>query len=153
MPILARLIKHTDEEVLTDACWALSHFTDDDGWSNQRLTALVEAGVCGRLVELLQHPSDMVQLPVLHTLGNIAGRQDRWSTGGAASRRDQLLQCGILQSLLGHLGEGCQLFILQKALRAVSKLCRGKPNFTLVGGSPLWCLQRLWSWLFEGWLY
>lgn len=50
LPILARLILSTDEEVLTDACWALSYLSDG---TNDKIQAVIEAGVCPRLVELL----------------------------------------------------------------------------------------------------
>lgn len=50
LPALAHLILHTDTEVVTDACWALSYLTDG---SNDKIERVIEAGVVPRLVELL----------------------------------------------------------------------------------------------------
>jgi importin subunit alpha-1 len=50
LPALERLIHSNDEEVLTDACWALSYLSDG---TNDKIQAVIEAGVCRRLVELL----------------------------------------------------------------------------------------------------
>ncbi|KAI7739892.1 hypothetical protein M8C21_026816, partial [Ambrosia artemisiifolia] len=50
LPALQRLIHSNDEEVLTDACWALSYLSDG---TNDKIQAVIDAGVCQRLVELL----------------------------------------------------------------------------------------------------
>jgi importin subunit alpha-1 len=50
LPALEHLIHSNDEEVLTDACWALSYLSDG---TNDKIQAVIEAGVCHRLVELL----------------------------------------------------------------------------------------------------
>lgn len=50
IPALERLIHSNDEEVLTDACWALSYLSDG---TNEKIQAVIDAGPCPRLVELL----------------------------------------------------------------------------------------------------
>jgi len=73
LPILQKLIYLNDEEVLTDACWALSYLSDGP---NDKIQAVIEAGVCTRLVELLLHPSPTVLIPALRTVGNIVTGDD-----------------------------------------------------------------------------
>lgn len=73
LPTLARLIFSTDEEVLTDACWALSYLSDG---SNDKIQAVIEGGISRRMVELLMHTSYSVQTPALRTVGNIVTGDD-----------------------------------------------------------------------------
>ncbi|KAL5782093.1 hypothetical protein ACOSP7_007122 [Xanthoceras sorbifolium] len=70
---LRHLIYSSDEEVLTDACWALSYLSDG---TNDKIQAVIDAGVCPRLVELLLHPSTTVLVPALRTVGNIVTGDD-----------------------------------------------------------------------------
>ncbi|KAI4378066.1 hypothetical protein MLD38_015603 [Melastoma candidum] len=73
LPALTHLIHSTDEEVLTDACWALSYLSDG---TNDKIQAVIEAGVCPRLVELLLYTSPSVLIPALRTVGNIVTGDD-----------------------------------------------------------------------------
>ncbi|GLJ54715.1 hypothetical protein SUGI_1175350 [Cryptomeria japonica] len=70
---LERLLQMDDEEILSDACWALSYFSDGN---DDNIQAVIEAGVLPKLVKLLQHSSQNVLIPALRTIGNIATGND-----------------------------------------------------------------------------
>ena len=89
---LGQLIFMNDDEVLTDACWALSYLSDGP---NEKIQAVIEAGVCQRLVELLMHPSPSVKTPSLRTVGNIVTGDD--------SQTQVILNASALQCLLSLL--------------------------------------------------
>mmetsp|Transcript_54587 Transcript_54587/g.95435 ORF Transcript_54587/g.95435 Transcript_54587/m.95435 type:complete len:536 (-) Transcript_54587:458-2065(-) len=73
LPLLARLLFSQDNETATDACWALSYISDGP---NDRIQAVLNAGVAPRLVELLGSTTTTVQTPALRTVGNIVTGDD-----------------------------------------------------------------------------
>ncbi|KAK3680055.1 Importin subunit alpha-1 [Recurvomyces mirabilis] len=73
LPVLAKLVYSLDDEVLIDACWAISYLSDG---SNDKIQAVIEANIPRRLVELLMHSSTSVQTPALRSVGNIVTGDD-----------------------------------------------------------------------------
>ena len=67
IPTLAKLINHADKEVVTDAAWALSYLTEG---LNEKIQAVLDAGVGPRLVELLASTNESKMLsPILRVIG------------------------------------------------------------------------------------
>jgi hypothetical protein len=89
LPYLNHLINLTDEEVLADACWALSYLSDGN---DDKIQGVIRAGVVKRLVELLGHPRTSVLIPALRTVGNIVTGDD--------SQTQVVINCGALGQLL-----------------------------------------------------
>ncbi|CAE7881370.1 unnamed protein product [Symbiodinium sp. KB8] len=82
LPVMARVLHNTDQEVLTDALWTVSYVSDG---TERYIQAVLDAGVCQRVVELLSHDSPQVQTPALRTVGNIVT--------GSDTQTDAVLAC------------------------------------------------------------
>ncbi|RVX70730.1 Importin subunit alpha [Exophiala mesophila] len=92
LPVLAKLVYMLDDEVLIDACWAISYLSDG---SNDKIQAVIEAGIPRRLVELLMHASTSVQTPALRSVGNIVTGDD--------VQTQVIINCGALTALMSLL--------------------------------------------------
>ncbi|KAJ1476298.1 armadillo-type protein, partial [Baffinella frigidus] len=112
LPTLASLIYSNDEEVLTDACWALSYLSDG---TNEKIQAVIDAGVCRRLVELLMHQSPQVKTPALRTVGNVVTGDD--------NQTQLVINCSVLPPLLSLLGNvlPCLLSLLGNERKGIRK--------------------------------
>ncbi|PWA50429.1 importin alpha isoform 2 [Artemisia annua] len=114
LPALERLVHSNDEEVLTDACWALSYLSDG---TNDKIQAVIEAGVCRRLVELLLHPSPSVLIPALRTVGNIVTGDDL--------QTQCIIEHGALPCLLSLLTHNHKKSIKKEACWTISNITAG----------------------------
>ncbi|KAG0481007.1 hypothetical protein HPP92_011575 [Vanilla planifolia] len=114
LPALKHLIHSTDEEVLTDACWALSYLSDG---TNDKIQAVIEAEVIPRLVELLFHPSPSVLIPALRTVGNIVTGDD--------VQTQYVISHGALPYLLNLLTQSYKKSIKKEACWTISNITAG----------------------------
>nr|GMD47023.1 importin subunit alpha-2-like [Ipomoea batatas] len=113
LPALQQLIHSTDEEVVTDACWALSYLSDG---TNDKIQAVIDSGVCSRLVELLQHPSSTVIVPALRAVGNIVTGDDM--------QTQAVIEANIFGPLVNLLQNG-EFDIKKEAAWAISNATSG----------------------------
>lgn len=114
--VLAQLIKMTDEDVIVDACWALSYISDG---TNGKIEALIESGVVPRLVELLTHKSENVQTPALRAVGNIVT--------GTDIQTQFVINMGVLQHLLALL-QSKKDSIVKETCWTISNITAGLPE-------------------------
>jgi len=117
LPVLAKLLYNcSDEEVLSDACWSISYLSDG---TNDKIQAVIESGICRRLVELLMHPSVSVQTPALRSVGNIVTGDD--------IQTQVIINCNALPALLSLLSspkEG----IRKETCWTISNITAGTPQ-------------------------
>jgi HEAT repeat protein len=113
--VLTKLIYSMDDEILIDACWAISYLSDG---SNDKIQAVIESGVCRRLVDLLMHPSTSVQTPALRSVGNIVTGDDLQTQVVIAS--------GALPALLSLLSSPKD-GIRKEACWTISNITAGSP--------------------------
>jgi len=117
IPVLAGLLTSKDEEVVVDACWALSYLSDDNTSDNKKIGAIVKSGVQKDLVRLLDSKDrGLVVVPALRTIGNIVSGNDL--------QTQSVLNCGVL-SRLPPLLKNNRKVIRKEALWTISNIVAG----------------------------
>ena len=117
LPALAQLASSSDEEVVVDACWALSYLSDGP---NERIQSVIDSGVTPRLVELLTHHSSTVLVPALRTVGNIVTGDDL--------QTQLVIDCKALPCLNNMLLNVHKKSILKEACWTLSNITAGNQS-------------------------
>ncbi|XP_004527197.1 importin subunit alpha [Ceratitis capitata] len=113
LPIISQLLLGSDDQVLADACWALSYVTDDE---NVKIQAVVDTGAVERLVALLGTDEPSIIVPALRTVGNIVT--------GTDTQTDAVIAAGGLQ-VLGVLLQNPKGNIVKEAAWTISNITAG----------------------------
>lgn len=116
LELLPHLIHSPIKEVIMDACWTLSYLTDD---TTETIQAVIDAGVCRQLVDLLGHTQVCVQSPALRTIGNILK--------GNEQQTQVMLDLMVLPRFVPLLKHVKRL-IRKEACWAISNITAGTPN-------------------------
>ncbi|KAG7393377.1 Importin alpha subunit (Karyopherin alpha subunit) (Serine-rich RNA polymerase I suppressor protein) [Phytophthora pseudosyringae] len=116
LQLLPHLIHSPDEEVVTDACWTLSYLSDG---TTETVQAVIDAGVCSRVVDLVGHTLASIQTPALRTIGNIVT--------GNEQQTQLMLDLAVLPRLVPLLKHEKKL-IRKEACWAISNITAGTPS-------------------------
>jgi len=72
---LHELLHSSEEEILREACWAISYLSDGE---IEGIQAVIEAGLVPRLINLMKSNKNKIVIPSLRTVGNIvAGTEEQ----------------------------------------------------------------------------
>ncbi|CAG9460475.1 unnamed protein product [Pedinophyceae sp. YPF-701] len=114
LPALALVLHFDDEEVLTDACWALSYLSDGD---DSKIQAVIDSGVVQRLIQLLMHQQPSVLVPALRSVGNIVT--------GSDIQTQMVIDHGVLACLRNLLMSSTKKNIRKEACWTISNITAG----------------------------
>jgi len=115
IPVLANLLNKFDHCIIMDACWSLSHISDDG--DEHKINSILQAGVCQTVVRLLSHTTNSVQTPALRVIKNIVSG-DEFQTQVAISS-------GCLPALKVMLHTSTKQSIKRDVCHALSNITAG----------------------------
>ena len=88
-PLGQALMTNTNHDILVDCCWALSYIIDG---TKDLIEAYMHPPLLKRLIELVNHASLSVQIPIIRTIGNL--------TTGSDEQTQQVMDSGLLAAML-----------------------------------------------------
>lgn len=116
LQLLINLLQVEDEEILVDACWAISYISDDPTPQNLRIQEIIGYNFVSYLIKLLSHKSSLVVHPALRAVGNIVTGNDE--------QTQHVLQQGVLIPLKSLL-QNERVGIRKEACWTISNITAG----------------------------
>ena len=113
IPVFNLFITHSDIEILTDCCWAVSYLTDGP---NERIEFIIKNFNINKFVQLLSHESNKVLVPALRIIGNIVTGNDE--------QTQAVLDCNVLEPLCA-LAKSTNPQIRKEVCWAISNITAG----------------------------
>jgi len=113
LPVITKLVNHTDRQIVTDACWALSYLTDGD---NEKIEEVVKTSAISSLVGLLDSGDPQIVTPSLRALGNVVT--------GTDEQTDSVIEANALP-VFGKLLMNDKMNIVKEAAWAISNITAG----------------------------
>jgi len=117
--LLKHLLDVNDNDILVDACWAVSYISDDPTVHNVRIQKIVDENFVPSLISLLDHQSALVIHPALRAIGNIVTGNDK--------QTQHVLKHGVLAKLKLLL-ESERVNIRKEACWTVSNITAGNAS-------------------------
>lgn len=112
LPNLCRLTFSSDEDVLSDVCWALSYIDGD----SEVIQQIIDLGIVRKVIQLMMSQKMKIKVPALRIIGNLA-------TGNDVQTRT-LLNCNLLPCLHSFLG-GTKPELAKEACWILSNIAAG----------------------------
>ena len=132
IPILDLLLGCPDDEILSDACWALAHISEG---TNERIDAVLnERSIVPRLVELLDHVSPSVMTPSLRAIGNIVT--------GQLYQTQVVLDCPLALPFLKKLTHNPIKSVRKEACWAISNITAGSQEQRSIQKNGKWKMEN-----------
>jgi len=113
LPLVAALLRHPDQEVVVDVLWAVSYATDG---GDDRVQAVLDAGLFQTVVDYLGSPDPTKQMPALRSVGNVLT--------GSHAHTQIVLNMGALPRLVALLGS-TKRTLRKEACWALSNIAAG----------------------------